>query len=195
VYMRVQGTMVHKPDRASLPLAWQIGLGPHVAGGGRGGRDGAPKTRLAASQFAAKSKMARRFVTLGRPRGGRTVRGTPRGGRGRPTGVRGAAPATVTEGAGPATGRDGAPKTRLAASQFAAKSKMARGFVTFGPPRGCPTGPGGRRGGRGRPTGVRGAAPATVTEGAGPATGRDGAPKTRLAASEFGMKWCINGMK
>ena len=30
--MRVQGTMVHKPDRASLPLAWQIGLGPHVAG-------------------------------------------------------------------------------------------------------------------------------------------------------------------
>ena len=24
--------MVHKPDRASLPFAWQIGLGPHVAG-------------------------------------------------------------------------------------------------------------------------------------------------------------------
>ena len=44
---------------------------------------------------------------------------------------------------------------------------------------------GGRRGGRGRPTGVRGAAPATVTEAAGPATGREGAPKTRLAASEF----------
>ncbi len=39
VYMRVQGTMasgtggpVHKPDRARLPLARQIGLGPHVAG-------------------------------------------------------------------------------------------------------------------------------------------------------------------
>ena len=37
--MRVQGTMasgtggpVHKPDRGSLPLARQIGLGPHVAG-------------------------------------------------------------------------------------------------------------------------------------------------------------------
>ena len=37
--MRVQGTMasgtggpVHTPDRGSLPLAWQIGLGPHVAG-------------------------------------------------------------------------------------------------------------------------------------------------------------------
>jgi hypothetical protein len=35
----VQGTMasvtggpVHKPDRGSLRLAWQIGLGPHVAG-------------------------------------------------------------------------------------------------------------------------------------------------------------------
>ena len=39
VYMRVQGTManftggpVYNPDRASLPLAHQIGLGPHVSG-------------------------------------------------------------------------------------------------------------------------------------------------------------------
>jgi hypothetical protein len=37
--MRVQGTManftggpVYNPDRASLPLAHQIGLGPHVSG-------------------------------------------------------------------------------------------------------------------------------------------------------------------
>ncbi len=41
VYMRVQGTManftggpVYNPDRASLPLAHQIGLGPHVSGYG-----------------------------------------------------------------------------------------------------------------------------------------------------------------
>jgi hypothetical protein len=61
-------------------------------------------------------------------------------------------------------------------------------FVTLGPPRGCPTVPGGRRGGGGRPRGVRGDAPATVTEGAGPATGRDAAPKTRLDASEFAAK-------
>ncbi len=72
--------------------------------------------------------------------------------------------------------------------EFAAKSKTARRFVTLGPPRGCPTVPGGRRGGGGRPRGVRGDAPATVTEGAGPATGRDAAPKTRLDASEFAAK-------
>ena len=39
VYTRVQGAMasgtvvpLHKPDRARLPRAWQIGLSPHVAG-------------------------------------------------------------------------------------------------------------------------------------------------------------------
>jgi hypothetical protein len=54
VYMRVQGTMtnvtvgpVYNPYRASLPLAHQIGLGPHVAGycpllGGVGSPGGAP---------------------------------------------------------------------------------------------------------------------------------------------------------
>ena len=65
---------------------------------------------------------------------GKVISG-PRGGGGRPTGFRGASPATVTEGAGPATGRDGAPKTRLDASEFAAKSKTARRFVSLGPPR------------------------------------------------------------
>ncbi len=104
---------------------------------------GAPKTRLdAKSEFAAKSKMARRFVTLGPPRGRPTVPDGQRGGGGRPPGVRRAAPATDAEGAGPATGPHGAPKTRLdAKSEFAAKSKMARRFVTLGPPRGRPTVP------------------------------------------------------
>ena len=43
---------------------------PVPRGRARGGRDAHPKTRRDASEFAAKSKMARRFVTLGPPRGG-----------------------------------------------------------------------------------------------------------------------------
>ena len=134
--------------------------------------------------------MARRFVTLGPPRGRPTVPGGRRGGRGRPPGVRRAAPTTDAEGAGPATGPHGAPKTRLdAKSEFAAKSKMARRFVTLGPPRGRPTVPGGRRGGRGRPPGVRRAAPNTDAEGAGPATSGayvcyGGGPGLTLATEE-----------
>ena len=83
------------------------------------------------------------------------------------------------------------PKTRLDAWDFAAKSKMVRLFVTLGPPRGCATARGGRRGGGGRPRGVQGSAPATVTEGAGPATGRGGAPKTRLGRLNLRLsqKW------
>ncbi len=91
-------------------------------------------------EFAAKSEMARRFVTLGPPRGCPTVRGGRRGGGGPPMGVRGAAPATVSEGAGPGPGRD-APE-------------MARRFVTLGPPRGCPTVRGGWRGGGSPPKGT-----------------------------------------
>jgi hypothetical protein len=49
------------------------------------------------------------------------------------------------------TGRDAPPKTRLDAWEFAAKSKTARRFVTLGPPRGCGTVRGGRRGGGGPP--------------------------------------------
>ena len=38
--------------------------------------------------------------------------------------------------------------------EFAAKSEMARRFVTLGPPRGCPTVRGGRRGGGSPPKGT-----------------------------------------
>ena len=58
--------------------------------------------------------------------------------------------------------------------EFAAKSEMARRFVTLGPPRGCPTVRGGQRGGGSPPRGVRGAA--SATEGAGPEAGRDALP-------------------
>jgi len=78
--------------------------------------------------------LARTFVTLGPPRGCGTVRGGRRGGGGRPRGVRGADPATVTEGAGPGPRRH--PKNAPGEREFAAKSKTARRFVTLGPPRG-----------------------------------------------------------
>ena len=87
------------------------------------GRDPPPETRLDAWEFAAKSKTARRFVTLGPPRGCPTVRGGQRGGGSPPRGVRGAASATATEGAGPGTGRDAPLETRLEVWEFAAKSK------------------------------------------------------------------------
>jgi hypothetical protein len=77
------------------------GAGPGAA------RDALPKTRLDAWEFAAKSKTARRFVTLGPPRGCLTVRGGQRGGGRPPRGVQGAACATATEGAGPGAARDG----------------------------------------------------------------------------------------
>jgi len=48
------------------------------------------------------------------------------------------------------------PKRAGPRGNFAVKSKMARRFVTLGPPRGCATARGGRRGGGVRPTGVRG---------------------------------------
>ncbi len=67
-----------------------------------------PKRAGTRGNFAAKSKTARRFVTLGPPprvycRGGR------RGGGGPPRGVRGAESATA--GAGTEKGRDAPPKT------------------------------------------------------------------------------------
>ena len=71
---------------------------------------GRAKTRQEAFEFAAKSKMARRFVTLGPPPRRVTVRGGPRGGGGRPTGVRGAASATGTAGAGPGRAATAPPK-------------------------------------------------------------------------------------
>jgi hypothetical protein len=93
---------------------------------------------LMGGNFPAKSKTARRFVTLGPRRGGQCVGERP------PGGVRGAACAVPTEGAGPGSGRDAPPKTRLDGWQFSAKSKTERRFVTLGPRRGCPT----RRGGQ-----------------------------------------------
>ncbi len=73
--------------------------------------------------FAAKSKMVRRFVTLGPPVAVGPSRAAGAGAGAGPRWSGGPPPATVTEGAGPATGRDGAPKTRLDASEFASKSK------------------------------------------------------------------------
>jgi hypothetical protein len=56
----------------------------------------------AGAEFAAaKSKTARRFVTLGPRRGCPAVRGGQRGGGRPPGGSQGAASATATEGAGP----------------------------------------------------------------------------------------------
>ena len=126
----------------------------HRGGGAGNGPRRRPQHAIGPSECAAKPKMARRFVTLGPPRGCPSVPGGRRGGGGRPRGVQGSAPATVTEGAGPATGRGGAPKTRLGRLNLRLSPKMARRFVTLGPPRGCPTVRGGRRGGGSPPKGT-----------------------------------------
>jgi hypothetical protein len=96
------------------------------------------------------------------PRGGDCPRRETRG-RGPAHGGPGGRLRRRYRGGGPGAGRDAPPKTRLDAWEFAAKSKMARRFVTLGPPRGGGTARGGRCGGGGRPRGVRGAASATVT--------------------------------
>ena len=94
----------HEHANAALsipPSPLYVGLGTN-AHSTRASAHDAPRLvpRLAARR-KIKSKMARGFVTLGPPRGGGTVRGGPRGGGGRPTGVRGAPCATGAAGAGP----------------------------------------------------------------------------------------------
>ena len=64
-----------RPARGREPAQGDPGSRPRQTG-----RDAPPKTRWDACEFAAKSKTARRFVTLDPPRGCATVRGGRRGG-------------------------------------------------------------------------------------------------------------------
>jgi len=77
-------------------------------------------------------------------------------GRPGPGGSGGPLPPLLPRGRGPQRAATLPHKRVWSFSNFAAKSKTARRFVTLGPPRGCPTVLGGRRGGGGRPRGVRG---------------------------------------